>query len=61
MILIIMFSFSFNEDDEELERLISLLPIGDLNAREYIHIEDEMEEGGLTDEEIIDAVLNANK
>ena len=36
-----MFSFSFNKDDEELERLISLLPICDLNAREYIHIEDK--------------------
>jgi len=54
-------SFSFNEDDEELERLIALFPEGDLNAREYIHIEDEMAEGGLTDDEIVDAVLNANK
>ena len=49
------------EEEEELRRLIALLPKGDLDAKEYIHIEDEMEEGGLTDEEIIDAVLNANK
>ena|SRR6266487_1933156 len=61
MILIIIFSFSFNEDDEELERLISLLPIGDLNAREYIHIEDKAAEGGLTDDEIIDAILNVDR
>ncbi len=54
-------SFSFNEDDEELERLIALFPEGDLNTQEYIYIEDEMAEGGLTDDEIIDAVLNANK
>lgn len=49
------------EEEKELGRLIALLPKGDLNAKEYIYIEDEMEEGGLTDEEIIDAVLNANK
>lgn len=41
--------------------LISQLPKGDLNAYEYLHIEDEMPEGGLTDREIIDAVLNADK
>ncbi|CAI2178330.1 20303_t:CDS:2, partial [Funneliformis geosporum] len=48
----------FNEDDEELERLISLLPKGDLNTQEYIHIKDKAAEGGLTDDEIIDAILN---
>lgn len=41
--------------------LISQLPKSDLNAYEYLHIEDEMPEGGLTDREIIDAVLNADK
>ncbi|CAB5386425.1 unnamed protein product [Rhizophagus irregularis] len=50
-----------NEEDEELERLIALLPKGDLNAREYIDIEDEMAEGGLTDDEIVDTILNADK
>ncbi|CAB4388719.1 unnamed protein product [Rhizophagus irregularis] len=50
-----------NEEDEELERLIALLPEGDLNAREYIDIEDEMAEGGLTDDEIVDTILNADK
>jgi hypothetical protein len=55
------FFFSFDEDDEELERLITLLPEGNLNAREYIHIEDEIAEGGLTDDEIVDTILNANK
>jgi len=56
-----MFSFSFNEDDEELERLISLLPKDDLNAQEYIHIEDKAAEGGFTDDEIIDAILNVDR
>ncbi|CAB5385413.1 unnamed protein product [Rhizophagus irregularis] len=53
----------FEEEEAELERLIALLPEGDhLDAREYINIEDEMAaEGALTDEEIIDAVLNADK
>jgi hypothetical protein len=41
--------------------LISQLPRSDLNAHEYIHIEDEMPEGGLTDEEIVDTIRNANK
>jgi len=41
--------------------LISQLPKSDLNAHEYLHIEDEMSEGGLTDREIIDVVLNKNK
>ncbi|CAB4388036.1 unnamed protein product [Rhizophagus irregularis] len=50
-----------NEEDEELERLIALLPEGDLNAREYIDIEDEMAEGKLTDDEIVDIILNADK
>ncbi|CAB4389293.1 unnamed protein product [Rhizophagus irregularis] len=50
-----------NEEDEELERLIALLPEGDLNAREYIDIEDEMAEGRLTDDEIVDTILNADK
>ncbi|CAB5355535.1 unnamed protein product [Rhizophagus irregularis] len=50
-----------NEENEELERLIALLPEGDLNAREYIDIEDEMAEGELTDDEIVDTILNADK
>jgi hypothetical protein len=41
--------------------LISQLPEGDLDAYDYLHIEDEMSEGGLTDHEIVDAVLNADK
>ncbi|GES76908.1 tigger transposable element-derived protein 4-like [Rhizophagus clarus] len=54
----------FKEEEEaELERLIALLSEGDhFDAREYINIEDEMAaEGALTDDEIIDAVLNADK
>ena len=47
---------------EELDMLISQLPKSDLNAREYIHVEDEIPEGGgLTDNEIVDAILNADK
>ncbi|CAB4382773.1 unnamed protein product [Rhizophagus irregularis] len=51
------------EDEEvELENLIAFLPEGDhLNTREYINIEDEIAEGALTDDEIIDAILNADK
>ena len=56
-----IFSFSFNEDDEKLERLIAFFSEGDLNIQEYIHIEDEITEGGLTNDEIVDVVLNANK
>jgi len=41
--------------------LISQLSRSDFNAHEYIHIEDEMLEGGLTDEEIVDTIRNANK
>ena len=41
--------------------LISQLPRSDLNVHEYIHIEDEMLEGGITDEEIVDTIRNANK
>ena len=54
-------SFSFNEDDEELERLIALFPEGDLNVREYIHIKDEKAKGGLINDKIVDAILNINK
>jgi len=50
------------EEEAELERLIALLPEDDhLNAKEYINIEDGMSEGALTDDEIIDAVLNEDK
>ena len=41
--------------------LLLQLPEKDLNAYEYIHIEDEMPEGRLTDDEIVDTVLNTNK
>ena len=41
--------------------MISQLPKSDLNVHEYLHIEDEISEGGLTDREIIDVVLNKNK
>ncbi|CAI2180715.1 351_t:CDS:2 [Funneliformis geosporum] len=51
----------FNENDEELERLIFLLLKGDLNAQEYIYIEDKVAEGRLTDDKIIDAILNVNR
>ena len=48
-------------DIDELEALISQLSKSDLSAYEYLHIEDEMPEGGLTDFEIIDTIRNANK
>ncbi|CAB5388848.1 unnamed protein product [Rhizophagus irregularis] len=32
------------------------LPNSDINAYGYVHIEDEMLEGGLTDEEIVDRI-----
>ncbi|GBB99957.1 hypothetical protein RclHR1_36980001 [Rhizophagus clarus] len=38
-----------------------MLPEGDLDAYEYLHIEDEVFKGGLTNCKIVDAVLNANK
>ncbi|CAG8662896.1 11978_t:CDS:2 [Funneliformis mosseae] len=46
---------------DKFKRLITLLLEDNLNTREYIHIEDEIAEGGLTDDEIVDAILNANK
>ncbi|UZO15322.1 uncharacterized protein OCT59_006751 [Rhizophagus irregularis] len=45
---------------EELDMLIAQLPKSNLNAYEYLHIEDEMPEGGLTDREIINTILNAD-
>ncbi|GES93224.1 hypothetical protein GLOIN_2v1477797 [Rhizophagus clarus] len=54
-------SDSFEEEINELDMLIPQLPKGDLNAYEYIHIEDEIPEGGLTDGKIIDTVLNADR
>ncbi|PKC73358.1 hypothetical protein RhiirA1_389013 [Rhizophagus irregularis] len=50
-----------NDKDKELEKSIVLFPEGNLNAQEYIHIKDKMSEEKLTDDEIIDAILNANK
>ncbi|GES75604.1 hypothetical protein GLOIN_2v1477797 [Rhizophagus clarus] len=54
-------SNSFEEEINKLDMLIPQLPKGDLNAYEYIYIEDEIPEGGLTDGEIIDTVLNADR
>ncbi|UZO27103.1 uncharacterized protein OCT59_019310 [Rhizophagus irregularis] len=45
---------------EELDMLIAQLPKSNLNAYEYLHIEDEMPEGGLIDREIINTILNAD-
>src|SRR5436305_1547548 len=59
--LLTKFFFSFDMEIDELEALISQLPKSDLNAHEYIHIEDEIPEGGLTDDEIVDAIQNADK
>jgi hypothetical protein len=56
------FSFDEKEEEEELEKLITLLSENDqLSAKEYINIEDEIVESALTDEEIINSVLNADK
>ncbi|CAI2175696.1 6572_t:CDS:2 [Funneliformis geosporum] len=52
---------AFDIEIDELDMLLLQLPEKDLNAYEYIHIEDEMLECGLTDDEIIDTVLNTNK
>ncbi|GBC08026.1 hypothetical protein RclHR1_07870009 [Rhizophagus clarus] len=58
----IYFSFSIEDEEAEPEKLITLLPEGDyLNAREYINIEDEIAESALTDDEIINSVLNSDK
>jgi hypothetical protein len=48
-------------DINELEALIFQLPNSDLSAYEYLHVEDEMPEGGLTDFEIVDTIRNADK
>ncbi|CAI2187518.1 18878_t:CDS:2, partial [Funneliformis geosporum] len=50
-----------NNEFEEVEDDDSVVSDSDINMREYIHIEDEMLEGRLTDEEIVDSVLNTNK
>ncbi|UZO05934.1 uncharacterized protein OCT59_026272 [Rhizophagus irregularis] len=52
---------SFDMDIDELEALISQLPNNDLNTYEYLHVEDEMPKGGLTDFEIVDTIRNADK
>ncbi|GBB84041.1 hypothetical protein RclHR1_10690004 [Rhizophagus clarus] len=52
---------SFDMDIDEIKALISQLPKSDLSVYEYLHIEDEMPEGGLTDFEIVDTIRNANK
>src|SRR4051812_18471157 len=45
----------------ELDMLILQLLKQDLNAYDYIHIENEMPEGELTDNGIVNMILNANK
>ncbi|UZO04719.1 uncharacterized protein OCT59_025090 [Rhizophagus irregularis] len=54
-------SDSFDIEINELEVLISQFSKSDLNAYEYLHIEDEIPEGGLTDHEIVDTIRNANR
>ncbi|CAB4490047.1 unnamed protein product [Rhizophagus irregularis] len=54
-------SDSFDIEINELEVLISQFPKSDLNTYEYLHIEDEIPEGGLTDHEIVDTIRNANR
>ncbi|CAB4492249.1 unnamed protein product [Rhizophagus irregularis] len=54
-------SDSFDIEINELEVLISQFPKSDFNAYEYLHIEDEILEGGLTDHEIVDTIRNANR
>ncbi|GBB97152.1 hypothetical protein RclHR1_02930001 [Rhizophagus clarus] len=52
---------NFDREIEELDTLISQLLEGDLDAYEYLRIEDEVFEGGFINCEIVDAVLNADK
>ncbi|RGB24242.1 hypothetical protein C1646_773371 [Rhizophagus diaphanus] len=54
-------SDSFDIKINELKVLISQLPKSDLNAYEYLHIEDEIPEDGFTDHEIVDTIQNANR
>ncbi|CAB5186849.1 unnamed protein product [Rhizophagus irregularis] len=54
-------SDSFDIEINELEVLISQFSKSDLNAYEYLHIENEIPEGGLTDHEIVDTIRNANR
>ncbi|CAG8691713.1 12705_t:CDS:2, partial [Funneliformis mosseae] len=55
------YSQCFDIEIDELDMLLLQLSEKDLNAYEYIHIEDEISESGLTDDEIVDTVLNINK
>ncbi|GBC04797.1 hypothetical protein RclHR1_05880010 [Rhizophagus clarus] len=52
---------SFNMDIDKLEALIFQLLKSDLSVYKYLHIENKMPEGGLTDFEIVDTIQNANK
>ncbi|GBB83637.1 hypothetical protein RclHR1_10330007 [Rhizophagus clarus] len=54
-------SNSFKEEINKFDMLIPQLSKSDLNAYEYIHIKNEIPEGGLTDKEIIDTILNADR
>ncbi|CAG8670605.1 10160_t:CDS:2, partial [Funneliformis mosseae] len=51
-------SDSLDIEIDKLTILIFQLLKSDLNAHEYLHLEDEMPKGGLTDHEIIDTILN---
>ncbi|CAG8574297.1 1594_t:CDS:1 [Funneliformis mosseae] len=57
----IIIFFNFDTKVNKLNILISQLPKSDLNAYEFIYIEDEILEDGLTDNEILDSILNSNK
>ncbi|CAI2171769.1 5595_t:CDS:2 [Funneliformis geosporum] len=47
-----------NIEIDELNTLISQFSKGDLSAYEYLHIEDEILKGRLTEIEIINTILN---
>ncbi|CAG8672463.1 13494_t:CDS:2 [Funneliformis mosseae] len=51
----------FNIKIDELDMLLLQLSEKDLNVYKYLYIEDEMLEGELTDDEIVNTVLNTNK
>ncbi|CAB4485162.1 unnamed protein product [Rhizophagus irregularis] len=52
---------SINETGEFPDNDSAFSDDSDLNAYEYLHVEDEMLEGGLTDFEIVDTIQNADK
>ncbi|UZO05454.1 uncharacterized protein OCT59_025804 [Rhizophagus irregularis] len=52
---------SINETGEFPDNNSAFSDDSDLNAYEYLYVEDEMPEGGLTDFEIVDTIRNADK